>query len=87
MFTKPLISPAAIRTTAQAWSGPHLVTDESSLNVYYFDAAPGPMRDGPLTLPQTLTVRPPAKPTPQNTPSEWGSTAAHTLGELTVYRT
>ncbi|MBT2539766.1 hypothetical protein J7E99_03360 [Streptomyces sp. ISL-44] len=87
MFTKPLISATAIRTTAQAWSGPHLVTDESSPNVYYFDAAPRPMQNAALTLPQTLTVKPPADQTPQDTPSGWGQPAAHTLGELTVYRT
>ncbi|MEU9039369.1 IclR family transcriptional regulator C-terminal domain-containing protein [Streptomyces sp. NPDC048352] len=87
MFTKPLISATAIRDTAMAWSGPHLVTDEGSTNVYYFDAAPGLAHNRALTLPQTLTVRPQTSQPPQPTPSGWEHPTAHTLGELTVYRT
>ncbi|MFJ5548716.1 IclR family transcriptional regulator C-terminal domain-containing protein [Streptomyces sp. NPDC093225] len=88
MFTKAVINAAAVRTAVQVWSGPHLVTDESSLNVYYFDAAPGPTRTGTtITLPQTLTVPPSTDRSRLESPSGWGRPTAHALGELTVYRT
>ncbi|MFF4371448.1 IclR family transcriptional regulator C-terminal domain-containing protein [Streptomyces sp. NPDC001594] len=87
MFTKPVTSTTTTSSAPLAWSGPHLVTDDTSASLYYFDAAPSLIQDPALTLPQTLTVRPPADPTPQDTPSGWARPATHTPGELTVYRT
>ncbi|MGW7064585.1 IclR family transcriptional regulator domain-containing protein [Streptomyces sp. NPDC054904] len=88
MFTKPLISAAAIRTTALGRPGPHLVTDENSPNVYYFDAGPAPTWTGsPLTLPQTLTVPPASGPQAPITDVGWRRPDPHTMGDLTVYRT
>ncbi|MFJ6940551.1 hypothetical protein [Streptomyces sp. NPDC101132] len=77
MFTRPLINTKAVRRSARVWSGPHLVNDENSANVYYFDVAPGPAQNAlSLTLPQTLTVPPSGDRARQETPSGWGGGGA-----------
>ncbi|MEV7617555.1 hypothetical protein [Streptomyces sp. NPDC089799] len=54
---------------------------------YYFDAAPGPIQQAPLALPQTLTVPPPAgRRLRQTGPSGWTRLTAHAVWELTIYQ-